>query len=696
MTEPTTARRQPIPPRRPQPQPRFHLYGALAATALAALAVVGALFLRELPPQAFSIVLFAAAPLSALVALPILWSRAHAERDEPLLWITAGLALSVLAMLLQLVSFPTVSPAGGPLGTSGDASAALYLLFHLVLVLGAYAGALGLHPRWRIPAMAVGALVILLVAVDLAPLPALLTEDEVFTPLLIRLEEVLVVLMILAVVLWARSAGAVSTPLRGWVGVALSLSTYDVLLNAVAARRYDPVWWSSLSMRAASFAVLAAGAVGAVLVQMHRFERYSEGELTRREQELQSSVTVTEQLLDNARNLASATTAPDVVAALANGAAVVAELPRVLVFQVDRDTGDLSILGGWGYDAQNWAAVTALDLHGLPANQAVETGQPVYVSTHDELISRFPAMAGAPVHATRTACLAAVPMTVAGHHVGVLAVTGDRPQVWSETAKRLLTGLAAQGGQALLRSLLYEREHSTAAQLQRSLLPRSLPDRGDVSLAALYVPGGDGVQVGGDWYDCIECGDQVALVVGDVVGMGLDAATVMGRLSTAVRILAALDPSPAAVLDGLDRAVAQLGPDAFATVVYLLLDPARQEALLSRAGHMPPVVVRPGQPAELVTDGASLPIGAPAAERPVVRVPIPPGTVVVLYSDGLVEDRVRGVQQGIDLLLSSATRLTSDGCRDPRTLAGAMLEETAPPGRPDDIAVLVAVTTGAE
>jgi hypothetical protein len=440
-------------------------------------------------------------------------------------------------------------------------------------------------------------------------------------------------------------------------------------------------------MRTASFTLLAVGALAAVLRQLDRLEDYSDDELTRRESQLVASVGVTERLLDNARVLAASATPEQVVDALTAAAAAVADVPRVLLFGVE-DDGRLAILGGRGYDADSWGAVQQLTLQGLPANDVAGSGQPVYVSGHDPLLAHYPALAAVGVHRTSTARLAAVPMRVGDRVAGVLAVTGDRRQPWSAAERELLAGLAAQGGQALERARLYERERSAVEQLQHALLPRQLPTRADVELAARYLPGVQGVSVGGDWYDCVECDEQVALVVGDVIGMGLEAAALMGQLRTATRALASIDPSPVAVLRGLDDLIAGLDDDAvFATVVYVLLDPNTGSAQIARAGHVPPVLVAPGTPAAFSTAGGSLPLGAPVGPRTSATVAMPPGSTMVLYSDGLVERHPDGVAAGLEGVRARLDPAASSAGAD---VIAAAVPGQAPEPRPDDIAVLVA------
>jgi serine phosphatase RsbU (regulator of sigma subunit) len=199
------------------------------------------------------------------------------------------------------------------------------------------------------------------------------------------------------------------------------------------------------------------------------------------------------------------------------------------------------------------------------------------------------------------------------------------------------------------------------------------------------------VPVGGDWYDCIECGEQLVLVVGDVIGMGLPAAALMGKLRTATRVLASLDPSPVAVLRGLDDVIAALDEgEVFATLVYVLLDPHAGTAEIARAGHVPPLVLTPtgAAPAFFATDGGSLPLGAPLGPRVSATVAVPSGSTMLLYSDGLVEWHPQGVAAGL-AALRARFESSARACPSAGDVAAAVLAQ-APEPRPDDIAVLVA------
>jgi PAS domain S-box-containing protein len=202
---------------------------------------------------------------------------------------------------------------------------------------------------------------------------------------------------------------------------------------------------------------------------------------------------------------------------------------------------------------------------------------------------------------------------------------------------------------------VYQREHKIAETLQRSLLPERLPAIEGVQLAARYLPGARGAAIGGDWYDVLERPDgRVALVVGDVVGHGLRAAATMGQLRNAFRAYGLVESSPAEVVARINRLVMSGVEDAMATVVYLVLDRETGEVSFSAAGHPPPLVLTPDGPIFL-EGGRSVPIGAadPAVFREASAV-LPPGSTLLLYTDGLVERRDVGLEERLAQLAEVA------------------------------------------
>jgi serine phosphatase RsbU (regulator of sigma subunit)/anti-sigma regulatory factor (Ser/Thr protein kinase) len=676
-----------VDPRRPRPERRLDLYAAVGVAGLASVAYVIALLLDVVPPRGLSVVFFSAAPITAAFALLVLGVRWRAERDPALAWVSAGLAVGWLAMTLQLISFPTVAPDGGVLGTGDQSSAALYLTFHLALAGGAIAGALGAPLTWRWPAAVVGMAFTILMAVDMVPLPTLLRRDTSFTGPLLAIEYSLAALTALAAVLWIRRTGRVASTLRGWVGVALSLAVYDLLFNAFAAERFDAIWWASLSLRVATYSVLAIGAVASVLIRLSETESYTQSELDRREGELRTSLGLTSQLLGCAQDLAKAVTPVEVAEALCRDAVAASGLRRAVVL-VSREGEPTAVLGHAGYGSRpgdelagsGWDAPYASTFAPLAR-------EPLFLESAEAVRARVPAV-GSPLE--EASVLVVLPIRVAGQRLGTLLVWDTEPRTLEQNQREVLTGQASQGGQALRRALAFESEANAASTLQRSLLSPTLPARDDLPMAARYVPGEAGLRVGGDWYDCVPVdGHKVALVVGDVMGKGLRAAAVMGQMRTAVRSLASADPSPAAVLSGLDRLHSMLEVDEIATVAYVLLDAESGVARMARAGHLPPILVDLEGRATLLEEGGSPPLGTPGPQRVEAEVRVPPGSVLALYTDGIVEDRASGLdglEAFVDLVGETARRKGSDV----EALATELLVLTSANQRQDDIALLVA------
>jgi GAF domain-containing protein len=681
-------------PRTPGPIRRLDVYVALGTTAFACLAYAVTLVTNGVPPRGWAVVLFTSVPLLAAVALVVMGSRARAEKDPALQWVSAGLLVTVVALLLQLLSFPEISNGGGPLATDAQSRSGLFLLYHGALSAGAVAGALGVSPRWRVPAVTAGVGLEVLLAVNAVPLPFLLRPDGAYTLMLVGSQWLLAVLVALAGILWLWRVGRAPTALRGWVGVALFLSAYDLVLNAIGGARFEPVWWSSLSVRVATYAVLAFGSACAVLAQLRDVESYADAELLRREGQLRGSLALTGQLLRCAEDLARAVTPDEVATVLCADAVAMAGVPHAVVLSAD-GASSLRVLGTAGYDATMRARIEHLSWDApLPGPRAVLTGRPAFLSSKEDVHRTFPEVTDLPMAHAATA--AVLPILVGGEAIGTLMVWGTEPSPWTRSRRELLTGLAAQGGQAIARAKAYEAQVAAANTLQESLLPSRLPARPDVSLAARYVAGERGLRVGGDWYDCVEVSEQqVALVVGDVMGKGLHAAALMGQMRTTLRSLTAIDPSPAVVLDALDRVTLDLDPDEIATVAYVLLDLDSCVARVARAGHLPPLLVTPDGRVTPVYAGGSPPLGAPSDGRQDGVVDVPVGSLLVLYSDGMVEDRRTGLDPGLPDFISTVGRLTARHAGDPQALASAVMTEMSGPEREDDVTLLVARYVGA-
>jgi serine phosphatase RsbU (regulator of sigma subunit) len=263
-------------------------------------------------------------------------------------------------------------------------------------------------------------------------------------------------------------------------------------------------------------------------------------------------------------------------------------------------------------------------------------------------------------------------------HIGSLTsrrFTGDDIELLQMAADRAAAAVQSKAAQA---------DRLAAAALQRSLVPAAPPAVAGAELAARYIPGDGGV--GGDWYDVFKLpSGELCVVMGDVAGFGLKAAVIMGRMRSALRAYALETTDPAEVLARLDRKMQHFEPDAMATVLYAVIDPALEEMRVCLAGHFPPVIACPGRPAELAPVAPGLVIGAsPGARRPVTTVPIPPGALACFYTDGLIERRGEVIDAGLARLCRAVTAEPADvACAAVmRALVGS-----GPAG--DDIALLM-------
>jgi PAS domain S-box-containing protein len=284
-----------------------------------------------------------------------------------------------------------------------------------------------------------------------------------------------------------------------------------------------------------------------------------------------------------------------------------------------------------------------------------------------------------------------LPLLAAGRALGALRFSFTRPREITEEERVFLEALAGQCALAVERATLFEREHKTAEALQRSLLPDRLPQLPPMRLAARYQPATRHVQVGGDWYDAFPLqDDRVAIVIGDVMGKGVKAAAGMGRVRNALRALALNDPRPAAVLSGLDRLFsATEGLEQITTLAYAVIDPATGEGVISNAGHLPPLYIFPDRRPEVSTAAeAGTPLGWPS-QRHQTKFSVPPGNTVVFYSDGLVENRRRGLDAGLEEIVTIAAEAPPEVLADPEILVDFLVDRMlAGYDHDDDVTVL--------
>ncbi|MFC7930896.1 SpoIIE family protein phosphatase [Streptomyces cinereoruber] len=255
--------------------------------------------------------------------------------------------------------------------------------------------------------------------------------------------------------------------------------------------------------------------------------------------------------------------------------------------------------------------------------------------------------------------------------------------------------LATHTALGIDKAVLYGREAYIADELQRTMLPDSLPQPTGVRLASRYLPAAETARVGGDWYDAIPLpGSRVALFVGDVMGHSMTSAAIMGQLRTTAQTLAGLDLPPQEVLHHLDEQAQRLGENRMATCLYAVYDPVSHRITVANAGHPPPILLHLGGRAEVLRVPPGAPIGVGGVDFEAVELDAPAGATLLLYTDGLVESRLRDVWTGIEQLrerLAATAQLTGPDHSPPlEALCDDVLDMLGPGDRDDDIALLAA------
>jgi serine phosphatase RsbU (regulator of sigma subunit)/PAS domain-containing protein/anti-sigma regulatory factor (Ser/Thr protein kinase) len=294
--------------------------------------------------------------------------------------------------------------------------------------------------------------------------------------------------------------------------------------------------------------------------------------------------------------------------------------------------------------------------------------------------------------------LITVPLRAGNVVLGVASFwRSEKPDPFDAEEVALAEELVARAAVSIDNARRYTREHSMAVTLQRSLLPRNLPDQNALEVAYRYLPAQAGV--GGDWFDVLPLsGARVALVVGDVVGHGLHAAATMGRLRTAVHNFSALDLPPEELLALLDELVSRIDQDETeeggnapvtgATCLYAVYDPVARRCTVARAGHPPPALIHPDGRVEFPDVPAGPPLGLGGLPFETVELDLPEGSRLVLYTDGLVEDREHDIDVGLDQLRRALERAGDS----PEETCRVVLDSRLPAKPSDDIALIVART----
>jgi serine phosphatase RsbU (regulator of sigma subunit) len=347
--------------------------------------------------------------------------------------------------------------------------------------------------------------------------------------------------------------------------------------------------------------------------------------------------------------LATAATPEAVAEAVLNeGVAALRASGGGILLATDEDT--LAVPGAVGYDEAVLARLRSESMDAeLPAAVALRTGEAVWLESVAERDRRFPELAGLE---RNTVSLCAVPLAVQGRRLGALRFSFTDARLFDEDERRFVTALAAQTAQALHRTQLHHARLDVSRRLQQSLLPRKLPVIPGVAVAAIYHPFGDGMDVGGDFYDLWQVGPECwAIAIGDAAGTGPEAAAFTAVVRHSLRSLALNDADPERVLHRLNAALDEFfdaDDERFCTVLFGVIDIRDGIALSVGGGGHPPLVVRRAEGTlEVVTVGGSLMGAFPEALVSTVQLELQPGDALVLMTDGVLEARRNGELFGL-------------------------------------------------
>lgn len=325
-----------------------------------------------------------------------------------------------------------------------------------------------------------------------------------------------------------------------------------------------------------------------------------------------------------------------------------------------------------------------------PCLEAADRGKPVAVADtaadgrwpHFALIARQ--------HGIRSSL--SLPLIAGDSTLGALNIYSRAVHSLGDAASQALAAAVAENAAiAVANAQAFDNERRSALILQRSLLPDHLPVLAGYELAVCYQPADTTASVGGDWYDVFQIppGDLVGLVIGDVMGHGIESATVMGRLRTAVQAYAIEGAAPAQVLSNVDKLLTVIdeGPaERLATLCYAALTPGTGRVTMANGGHLPPILVDQNGTVTVV-DGPTGPVlGATGAGWDEITVTLDQGSVMVFYTDGLIEDRQRPIDEGLVLLRKSLGDAGGDAAAICRRLYDDFLRDSA---QEDDAAILV-------
>ncbi|MER6529788.1 GAF domain-containing SpoIIE family protein phosphatase [Streptomyces sp. NPDC001508] len=349
--------------------------------------------------------------------------------------------------------------------------------------------------------------------------------------------------------------------------------------------------------------------------------------------------------------------------------------------------GRLHVLGHRGYaDAQVVERFDGLPLvERTPGTHVLMSGVPAFFESRQQLEHLYPNRHAAP---DGFAAWAYLPLIASGRPVGTCVLAYAQPHAFPADERAVLTSLGGLIAQALERARLYDAKNQLAHGLQAALLPHSLVRLPGIEAAARYLPATQGMEIGGDFYDLVPTRPFAAAVIGDVQGHNVTAAGLMGQIRTGVRAFTTGGQSPAEVMSSTNRLLIDLGAELFASCLYLRLDPVRGRAVMTRAGHPPPLLRRPDGRVRVLdlAGGPLLGIDA-AATYPATEVGLAPGSLLALYTDGLIESPGIDIE---DALADLGELLATAGNQSLEYLADEVVRHSvAARRRADDVAVLL-------
>lgn len=385
-----------------------------------------------------------------------------------------------------------------------------------------------------------------------------------------------------------------------------------------------------------------------------------------------------------AATLTRAVTVQDVTDLVADQVMSVCDIQALALMVAEN--GRLRVVGARGYGPGFVDRYDGLPL-GAPTGScdALRSGDPEFYGTWEEYKQAYPDA----VRYDDMSAWAVLPLITSGRPFGTCLFGYDRPHMFSADERATLTSLAGLIAQALERARLYDVKHQLAECLQASLLPSELPAVPGLQVAAHYLPATREMDIGGDFYDLIRLDDTtVAAVIGDVQGHDMTAAALMGQVRTAIHAHATAGASPGEVLAHTNRLLIDLAPELFTSCLYVTLDLARHRATLASAGHLPPLLRTPGSAARCLELPPGLLLGLePDADYTTREVAFPPGSLLALYTDGLIEAPGVDLDQGMDDL---AGHLTRSADRPLHILAQLLIDQAeSVDHRTDDIALLM-------